>query len=180
LDDTAQCSGGWWTRELLKLQLVSKANQVGWSPDSHPIHTGRAGAKRNWPGKGINQEDRRTVTARSPPAPPWVPRSEAPARPPGRAPGCEPCGLTWCMIATGCGHSPEATAARLMEVSPKAQENGEGYALLTATNTAVGRRAPARKIDARPRNPAPAVRKDGRPTTALRRACLRTSALAIN
>jgi hypothetical protein len=45
------------------------------------------------------------------------------------------------MIATGCGHSPEATAARLMEVSPKAQENGEGYALLTATNTAaIGRR----------------------------------------
>ena len=42
---------------LLKLQLVSKANQVGWSPDSHPIHAGRAGAKRNWLGKG-NQSRR--------------------------------------------------------------------------------------------------------------------------
>jgi hypothetical protein len=30
-----------------------KDNRVG-GPNSHPIHTGRAGAKRNWLGKGIN------------------------------------------------------------------------------------------------------------------------------
>src|ERR1051325_8298056 len=32
-------------------------------------------AKRNWVGKGINREERRAVTAGSPPAPPWIPRS---------------------------------------------------------------------------------------------------------
>jgi len=44
--------------------------------------------------------------------------------------------FTWCMIAIDWGWGIEATAARLMEVSTKAQENGEGYAQLTAQHAA--------------------------------------------
>ena len=44
--------------------------------------------------------------------------------------------FTWCKIATSWGHSPEATAARLMEESAKAQENGPQYALQTAQRAA--------------------------------------------
>lgn len=51
--------------------------------------------------------------------------------------------FAWCMIAIDWGWSLEATAARLLEVSSKAKENGEGYARLTAKNAAaaVERRA---------------------------------------
>jgi hypothetical protein len=51
--------------------------------------------------------------------------------------------FTWCMTAIDWGWSVEAVAARLMIESAKAQENGEGYAQLTATNAAaaVRRRA---------------------------------------
>ena len=44
--------------------------------------------------------------------------------------------FTWCMTAIDWGWSIEATAARLLEQSSKAKENGEGYALLTAQNAA--------------------------------------------
>lgn len=44
--------------------------------------------------------------------------------------------FTWCMTAIDWGWSIEATAARLMEESAKAQENGEAYALTTAQNAA--------------------------------------------
>jgi hypothetical protein len=44
--------------------------------------------------------------------------------------------FTWCMIAIDWGWGIEATAARLMEESAKARENGESYALLTAQNAA--------------------------------------------
>jgi RepB DNA-primase from phage plasmid len=55
--------------------------------------------------------------------------------------------FTWCMTAIDWGWSIEATAARLMEESAKAQENGEHYALTTAQNAAgaiARRRAQAR------------------------------------
>jgi hypothetical protein len=42
----------------------------------------------------------------------------------------------YCQIATSWGHSVEATAARLMQESVKAQENGQKYALDTATRAA--------------------------------------------
>jgi hypothetical protein len=50
--------------------------------------------------------------------------------------------FTWCMIAIDWGHSEESTAGRLMLESSKAQENGEGYAVQTATRAgeAVARR----------------------------------------
>ena len=44
--------------------------------------------------------------------------------------------FTWCMIAIDWGWSVTATAARLLEQSSKAQENGERYALRTAQNAA--------------------------------------------
>jgi hypothetical protein len=44
--------------------------------------------------------------------------------------------FVWCMTAIDWGWSIEETAARLMEESRKAQENGEPYALLTARNAA--------------------------------------------
>ena len=40
----------------------------------------------------------------------------------------------WCLMAAQRGHSIEEIAARLMELSTKAQENGEQYARLTAEN----------------------------------------------
>ena len=44
--------------------------------------------------------------------------------------------FVWCKIATSWGHSPEATANRLMQESTKAQENGLEYALKTAQRAA--------------------------------------------
>lgn len=44
--------------------------------------------------------------------------------------------FAWCKIATSWGHSVEATAGRLMEVSSKAQENGIKYAQQTAERAA--------------------------------------------
>jgi hypothetical protein len=45
--------------------------------------------------------------------------------------------FVWCMTAISWGWSVEDTAARLMEESTKAQENGQRYADLTARNAAV-------------------------------------------
>ena len=42
----------------------------------------------------------------------------------------------FCLLAQDWGHSQDATAARLMEESPKAQQNGEKYARLTAEKAA--------------------------------------------
>jgi hypothetical protein len=44
--------------------------------------------------------------------------------------------FVWCMIALDWGWSMAATAARLMQESRKAQENGKRYALLTVQNAA--------------------------------------------
>jgi hypothetical protein len=44
--------------------------------------------------------------------------------------------FTWCRTAIEWGWSKEDTARRLMELSEKAKENGERYAILTATNAA--------------------------------------------
>ena len=44
--------------------------------------------------------------------------------------------FAWCMTALDWGWNIEETAARLMEVSSKARENGERYAAITAQNAA--------------------------------------------
>jgi hypothetical protein len=58
------------------------------------------------------------------------------------------------MMAIDWGHGVEDTARRLMEESAKAQENGEGYALQTATRAAaaVARRTEPVKSTPRPEN----------------------------
>jgi hypothetical protein len=50
--------------------------------------------------------------------------------------------FTWCMTALDWGHGGDDVAARLMELSDKAKENGQDYALKTVSNaaTAVQRR----------------------------------------
>ena len=55
----------------------------------------------------------------------------------------------WCKIALSWGHSIEATAAKLMQESTKAQENGEAYALKTAEHAEYA----ARERNAQPRPP---------------------------
>ncbi len=56
-----------------------------------------------------------------------------PARSGGR-PDISRADFTFCLLAIDWGWSAEETAARLMELSGKAQENGEAYALRTARN----------------------------------------------
>ena len=59
----------------------------------------------------------------------------APAGPSGN-PSRTSVDFMYCKIATSWGHSVEATAARLMQESTKAKENGEAYALQTAERAA--------------------------------------------
>jgi hypothetical protein len=59
-----------------------------------------------------------------------------PARGGENRPDISKADFTWCLIAMDWGWSAAATAAKLMEQSRKAQENGEGYAFLTAQNAA--------------------------------------------
>jgi hypothetical protein len=54
----------------------------------------------------------------------------------GNRPDISKADFVWCMTALDWGWSIEDTAGRLFEVSSKAQENGEAYALLTAQNAA--------------------------------------------
>lgn len=57
--------------------------------------------------------------------------------------------FTWCRTAIEWGWSTQATASRLMELSTKAQENGERYAVQTATRAAESvERHPYRSNDA--------------------------------
>ena len=44
--------------------------------------------------------------------------------------------FTWCRTAIEWGWSTQATASRLLELSTKAKENGERYAVETATRAA--------------------------------------------
>jgi hypothetical protein len=54
----------------------------------------------------------------------------------GTRPDISRADFTWCLIAIDWGWSIEDTAARLMEESPKARENGERYAQLTSKRAA--------------------------------------------
>jgi hypothetical protein len=65
----------------------------------------------------------------------------------GERPDISKADFVWAMTALDWGWSIKETAARLLEISSKAQENGEGYALTTTQNAADAverRRAPAR------------------------------------
>jgi hypothetical protein len=63
--------------------------------------------------------------------------------------------FTWCRTAIEWGWSVEATAARLMELSAKAKENGQRYATLTARNA-------SESVDRHPYRPIPLPRAPDR------------------
>lgn len=65
----------------------------------------------------------------------------------GERPDISRADFTWCMTAIDWGWSIEDTAARLLEESTKAKENGEAYALTTARNAAA---AVARRQNLKP------------------------------
>lgn len=69
----------------------------------------------------------------------------------GDRPDVSKADFVWCMTALDWGWPVEETAKRLMQESPKARENGEGYALATAQNAAA---AVARRQNLKP-PPAP-------------------------
>ena len=60
----------------------------------------------------------------------------APANAAGDGPKRAAADFAWCMIAADWGFPLDATIARLIEQSTKAQENGKGYAVKTATRAA--------------------------------------------
>jgi acetyl-CoA acetyltransferase len=60
----------------------------------------------------------------------------APPNGDGTGPDRSRADFTWCMIALDWGWGIEETADRLMELSDKARENGDDYALRTARNAA--------------------------------------------
>lgn len=62
----------------------------------------------------------------------WV--ENAPLNHAQTAPDISRADYFWCLMASQRGHGIEEIAAKLMEVSTKAQENGEQYARLTAEN----------------------------------------------
>ena len=53
--------------------------------------------------------------------------------------------FTWCMTALDWGHSGNDVAARLMELSDQAKENGLDYALKTVSNAAAVQRRRGRE-----------------------------------
>ena len=63
-------------------------------------------------------------------------RGEAPRRREGGRPDSSRADFTFCLLAIDWGWGVEETAARLMQESGKAQENGEAYALRTARKAA--------------------------------------------
>jgi len=62
--------------------------------------------------------------------------ADAPLTNAGERPDISRADFTWCLIALDWGHSVEETAARLMQQSAKARENGQNYADMTAQNAA--------------------------------------------
>lgn len=103
--------------ELASVGLVAPAEEA---PRRVPIRVSqnrRAGKARRWPSYALCVQ-------------------KAPPIHQGDRPDISRADFTWCMLAIDWGHSPEDTAARLMLESSKAQENGEGYAVQTATRAA--------------------------------------------
>jgi len=110
--------------ELESAGLVAPAEEAPRRVSNRVSQPGRAGKSRRWPSYALCVQN-------------------APPVHQGERPDISRADFTWCMLAIDWGHSPEDTAARLMLESTKAQENGEAYAVTTATNAAaaIARRA---------------------------------------
>ena len=117
--------------ELESAGFVATAEEAPRRASNRVSQPGRAGKCRRWPSYALCVQN----------APATVKASGADSEARSRV------DFTWCMIAIDWGHSVEDTARRLMEESTKAQENGEAYAVTTATNAAaaVARREPPAK-----------------------------------
>jgi hypothetical protein len=104
--------------ELERLGLVAAPEIVTEPPRMSPARSRPSGNNRKWPsyarcldGAPLNSEETGPDTSRA--------------------------DFVWCMTAIDWGWSVQDTAARLMEESAKAKENGQGYANLTARNAAL-------------------------------------------
>jgi hypothetical protein len=119
--------------ELASAGLVAPAEEAPRRISNRVSQPGRAGKSRRWPSYALCVQN-------------------APPVHQGERPDISRADFTWCMLAIDWGHSPEDTAARLMLESTKAQENGEAYAVTTATNAAaaIARRAPPVKSPVQP------------------------------
>jgi hypothetical protein len=102
--------------ELEAVGVVTLPEKAETIPCSAPVSLGRPGARR-WP-------DYRRCVENAPPAQG------------GGRPDISRADFTWCLLAIGWGWGVEETAARLLQESSKARENGEPYALRTARNAA--------------------------------------------
>lgn len=69
----------------------------------------------------------------------------APPNHAGDAPDISRADFFWCMMAAQRNHTVEEIAGRLMELSPKAKENGEQYARITAENATAAARSGRRR-----------------------------------
>jgi len=110
--------------ELASAGLVAPVEEAPRRVSNRVSQPGRAGKSRRWPSYALCVQN-------------------APPVHQGERPDISRADFTWCMLAIDWGHSPEDTAVRLMLESTKAQENGEAYAVTTATNAAaaIARRA---------------------------------------
>jgi hypothetical protein len=129
-------------------------------PRVRVIHTspGRIASKEQLTGLGVVETPTRDLLTRCTAAPPprrvkrWPSYqlciAGAPARREGGHPDISRADFTWCMIAIDWGWSIKETAGRLMEESPKARENGERYAFLTAQRAATAVTADSRHLPA--------------------------------
>ena len=119
--------------ELESAGFVAPAEEAPRRASNRVSQPGRAGKARRWPSYALCVQN-------------------APPVHQGERPDISRADFTWCMLAIDWGHSPEDTAARLMLESRKAQENGEAYAVTTATNAAaaVARREGPAKAPPRP------------------------------
>jgi len=97
-------------------------------PAVFPNRVSRPGGRRRWPSYARCVQHAPTVHQ-------------------GDRPDISKADFTWCMTAIDWGWPVEETAARLLQESTKAQENGESYALTTARNAAA---AVARRQNLKP------------------------------
>ena len=104
--------------ELERLDLVAPPEIAPPLPAARPRPRSAAGGNRKWPSY------ERCVDG-------------APLNHAETGPDISKADFVFCMTAITWGWSVDDTAARLMEESTKAQENGEGYATLTARNAAL-------------------------------------------
>jgi len=101
--------------ELEALGVVAPVENI--EPVSPPGRASRRHGRRGWPSY------QRCVQG-------------APQARDGNRPDISRADFTFCLLAIDWGFSAEETAARLMEESSKAKENGEDYARITAENAA--------------------------------------------